>query len=77
MHALSKYNSPSLNTHKMGHEDDIKKALAEIESCSKPNYSEIAEKYGLVRTTLSRRARGETTSREQFQSDKHQCLTNA
>jgi hypothetical protein len=61
----------------MGYEDDMKKALAEVESCSKPNYSEIAEKYGLVRSTLSRRARGETTSREQFQSDKHQCLTNA
>jgi hypothetical protein len=62
MHALSRHNSPSLNTHKMGYEDDMKKALAEAESCSKPNYSEIAEKYSLVCTTLSRRARGETTS---------------
>jgi hypothetical protein len=62
MNALSRYNPPSLNTYKMGYEDNMKKALAEVESCSKLNYSEIAEKYSLVRTTLSRRARGKTTS---------------
>jgi len=32
MHALSRYNSPFLNTYKMGYEDDMKKALAEVES---------------------------------------------
>jgi hypothetical protein len=60
----------------MAYEDDIRKALAEVESCSKPNYTTIAEKYGLVWSTLSRRAKGETTSGEQFQSERHQCLTN-
>jgi hypothetical protein len=60
----------------MGYEDDMKAALAEIESYSNPNYAKMAEKHGLVRSTLSRRARGKTTSREQFQSERHQCLTN-
>jgi hypothetical protein len=61
----------------MAHEDDMRKALADAESSSKPNYAEIARKYKLEQTTLSKRARGQTTSREQFQSERHQCLTNA
>ena len=60
----------------MAHEERMRKALAEIESCSKPNYSAIARKYQLERTTLSKRAKGQTTSREEFQSERHQCLTN-
>ena len=71
MHAFPQHHLPSLNIHKMGYEDDIKAALAEIESYSKPNYAKIAEKHGLVRSTLSRRARGKTTLREQFQSEQH------
>jgi Tc5 transposase DNA-binding domain len=66
----------SSNTHEMTYEDCMTKALAELESSSKPNYSAVAKKYGLVRSTLTRRALGETTSRKQFQSDKHQCLTD-
>ena len=56
----------SLNTHKIVNEDDIKKALAEIESSKAPDYAIIARKYGLTRSTLSRRARGKTTSRAEF-----------
>jgi hypothetical protein len=61
----------------MTHEERMQKALAELESCSKPNYAALAQKYELDRSTLSRRARGKTTSRQEFQSQVHQCLTNA
>jgi Tc5 transposase DNA-binding domain len=77
MQDFPSYTSPSLNTHKMVNEDDMKKALAEIESSSKPNYTEIAQKHGLVLSTLLRRVQGKTTSRAEFQSQVHQCLTNA
>jgi hypothetical protein len=53
----------------MSYEERMKKALAELESSSSPNYSEIAQKYRLVRTTLSRRAKGQTTSRQEYQSE--------
>jgi hypothetical protein len=45
MHDFSINHPPTLNTYKMSHEDRIKKALAELESCLKPNYSELARKY--------------------------------
>jgi hypothetical protein len=66
MHA-SLINHPlSLNTHKMVNEDDMKKALAEIESSEAPDYTIIARKYGLMRSILSRRARGQITFRAEF-----------
>jgi hypothetical protein len=68
--------SLSLNTHKMVNEDDMKKALAEIESSEALDYAAIARKHHLTRSTLSRRARGLTTSRAAFQSQTHQCLIN-
>jgi transposase-like protein len=77
MQDFPSYTSPSSNTHKMVNEDDMKKALAEIESSSKPNYTEIAKKHSLVPSTLLRRVQGKTTSRADFQSQVHQCLTNA
>ena len=52
-------------------------ALAAIESSEKPNYTAIAKEYKLTPSTLIRRAQGKTTSREEFQSQVHQCLTNA
>jgi hypothetical protein len=77
MHASQKNHSLSLNTYKMVNEEDMQKALAEIESSEAPDYAAIARKYGLTRSTLSRRARGLTTSRAEFQSQSHQYLTNA
>ncbi len=77
MHAFFADELPALNTHKMTHEERMREALAELESYSRPNYAAIAKKYELDRSTLSRRARGKTTSREEFQSERHQCLTNA
>ncbi|KAF4634702.1 hypothetical protein G7Y89_g3400 [Cudoniella acicularis] len=61
----------------MSYEDRMQKALAELKSLPKPNYAMIARKYDLERTTLAKRAKGQTTSREQFQSESHRCLTNA
>ena len=61
----------------MVNEEDMQKALDEIESLKDPNYAEIAKKYGLGRSTLSRRARGKTASRVEAHSQFHQCLTNA
>ena len=61
----------------MVNEQAMQKALAEIESSSAPNLTEIAKKYKLDRSTLSRRAAGKTVSRAEFQSQVHQCLTNA
>ena len=61
----------------MFNEQDMQKALDELRASSKPNISHIAEKYDLTRSTLSLRVRGITTSRAEFQSERHQCLTNA
>ncbi len=46
------HNSLSLNNHKMVNKEDIKVALAEIESPKDPNYHEIARRFKLTYTTL-------------------------
>jgi hypothetical protein len=60
----------------MAHEQDMKAALAELEASSKPNYTEIAEKYKLGRHALSWRHQGKTTSQADYFSNYRQCLTN-
>ena len=60
----------------MDYEERMKAALAKIESSKAPNYTAIAKEYKLTPSTLIRRAQGKTTSREEFQSQLHQCLTN-
>ena len=77
MQRVDPHTSLSLNTDKMVNEEDMKKALAEIESSKDPNYTTIAKKHGLTPSTLIRRAQGKTTSRAEFQDQVHQCLTNA
>jgi hypothetical protein len=66
MHHHNFYTSPSLNIHKMVNEEDMKQALAEIETSEDLNYRAIAAKYKLTYTTLLRRAQGKTTSRAEF-----------
>jgi hypothetical protein len=66
MHAFSTHASLSLNTDKMVNAQDIEQALAECDISEAPNYAVIAKKYNLDRTTLSRRHRGKTTSREDY-----------
>ena len=55
----------------MDYEQRMQAALAEIESLKDPNYTKIAKKYGLGRSTLSRRARGKTASRVEAYSQFH------
>ena len=57
---------PTSTMHKMSYEERMQKALDEIESSLDPNYAAIAKKYDLIWSTLSRRARGKTTSRAEF-----------
>ena len=61
----------------MDYEPCIQAALAVIKSSEKPNYTIITKEYKLTLSTLIWRAQGKTTSREEFQSQVHQCLTNA
>ena len=60
----------------MVNDQAMQKALAEIESSSAPNLTEIAKKYELDRSMLSRYTAGKTVSRAEFQSQVHQYLTN-
>jgi hypothetical protein len=60
----------------MTNEEAIKKALAELESSLKSNYTEIAKKYEIGRHALSRRHESQTTSRRDFFSNHRQCLTD-
>jgi hypothetical protein len=69
--------SPSFNTNKMVNEHDMMQALAECDVSEAPNYAVIAKKYNLERSTLSRCHRGKTVSREHYESEHMQCLTNA
>jgi hypothetical protein len=50
----------------MFNKEDMRAALAEIECSLEPDYADIARRHHLDRSTLSRRARGITTSREEF-----------
>ncbi len=60
----------------MVNEEDMKAALAEIESLKDPNYREIACKHKLTHTTLLRHAKGLTRSRADFQFKVNQNLNN-
>ena len=52
-------------------------ALAALDLQDRCNYSEVAQKYGLNRTTLSKRYKGQTVSWKAFLSESRQCLTIA
>jgi hypothetical protein len=45
---------------------DMDKALAKIRESDSSNFTELAKKYNLVRTTLSRRFYDKTVSRDEF-----------
>jgi len=55
-------NQQSLKYNKMVNEADIKLVIGDLESQKKPNFTQIANKYNLHRTTLKRQFNGETTS---------------
>ena len=60
----------------MAYERQIKLALDEVAKSNAPNFSIIARKYNINRSTLSRRARGITRSRQDIASYDQQLLTN-
>jgi hypothetical protein len=62
------HNSLSLNNYKMINEEDIKAALAEIETSEDPNYRNIARKFKLIYITLLQHVKSFTRSRADFQS---------
>jgi hypothetical protein len=59
----------------MTNEAAMMEALAELESQEEPNYSAVAKKFKLGRTTIMRRYKGQTRPRVQFLSESIQCLT--
>ena len=65
---------PSLNTHKMTHEERMTKALAALDLQEHPKYAPVAKEYSLERITLAKRHKGQTTSRAIAMSETRQCL---
>jgi hypothetical protein len=58
-------------------EDLYAKAIAELDTQLLPNYNAAAKKWGLNRSTLSRRHQGKQRSRASANSITRQCLTTA
>ena len=56
--------------------NDVQLALAitDLESQDTPNYNATAKKYGIARSTLRRRFKGETVSVQQHHAERLQCL---
>ena len=60
----------------MPNESDILAAIKEVENSDIPNYAAISREHNIYPSTLSRRARGITQSREEVSSQQRQLLTN-
>src|SRR4051794_17662445 len=73
--ALHQNSSISSNMNNLPTSKRILLALKELESAEKINYAATALKYDIDRTTLSRRFRGVTRSREEYISEDCQLLT--
>jgi hypothetical protein len=76
MHAFSKIQSPYSIMDNVSHNDRIELAIADLESQAQPNFAITARKYNLKRTTLSRRFKGETGSKENAVSYALKAFTN-
>ncbi len=61
--------------HRMDYEQRMAAAFAALDLQETPNYSQVAKKYELEWTTLSKRYKGQTVSRKVFLSESWQCLT--
>jgi hypothetical protein len=66
-----------MDPHSMTHNARMDAAMAELDAQLKPNFSAAAEKWMLERTTLAKRWKGQTMSREEANSEYRQLLTNA
>ena len=67
----------SSTTDQMVNEQDIQEALADLRTQEKPNFTDTAKKYNIVRSTLTRRFNGETTSMEECISMHRQALSRS
>jgi hypothetical protein len=76
MHTPILIISPPLKFNKMVNEQDIEKAINELNAQLIPNYRQVADKHGLIRTTLMRRFLGLCTSRQEATSLYHKLLTD-
>jgi hypothetical protein len=61
----------------MDYEQRMEAAFAALDLQETRNYTQVAEKYELERTTLSKWYRGQTVSWKVFLSESRQCLTIA
>ena len=61
----------------MVNEEDMLKAISDLRSQKKPNYTRTAKKYKVDRTTLMRRHKRGTTSYSEARSIHQKLLTNA
>jgi hypothetical protein len=61
----------------MDYEERMTAAFAALDLQEPRNYSQVATKYKLERTTLAKRYKGQTVSRKVFLSESRQCLTIA
>ena len=64
MHAFSKIQPPHSNMDDIPHNDRIELAIADLETQEYLNYAATARKYKVERTTLSRRHKDVTGSKE-------------
>lgn len=55
-------------------DEQLALAIADLKSQDTPNYNGTAKKYGIARSTLRRRFKGETVSIQQHHAEKLQCL---
>jgi hypothetical protein len=60
----------------MDHNARIQEAIADLESQSDVNYAATVRKWGVERTTLAKRHKGQTGTREDATSDVHRRLTD-
>ena len=60
----------------MVNEQDMEKALDALDRQLIPNYAEIGKKFGIERTTLMRRHKGISTSKQEATSIHHKLLTD-
>jgi hypothetical protein len=77
MHAFFTAHARTSKSNNMDHNARIKAAIADLESQERINYAATATKWGLKRSTLSRRHRGKTSSRQDANSYTRQQLTDS
>jgi Tc5 transposase DNA-binding domain len=76
MHTFFTAHARTSKSNNMDHDARIRAAIADLESQDRINYKVTAIKWGLKRTTLARRHRGETGSKQEANSYARQKLTD-